>query len=125
MDAQPQRRYREEMRNVLALAVILAFSPARSEDIPEHTQAGLRALLTASLAANQCEDTQIDPDRFEEVAKSFGIEADEIFGRYKDFSDAFTADLLKGAQSEPEKFCALALKTFGPDGDLPGVLGTE
>ncbi len=113
------------MRSILAFAMILACSPAWSDDIPEHTQAGLRALLTASLAAKQCEDMEIDPNRFEEVAKSYGIEADEILGRYKDFSDAFTADLLKGAQAEPGKFCALALTTFGPDGTIPGVLGTD
>ena len=113
------------MRNVLAITAILACSPARCDDIPEHTQAGLRALLTASLAAKQCEDMQINPNRFDEVAKSYGIEADEILGRYKDFSNAFTADLLKGAKSEPDKFCALALKTFGPDGDIPGLLGTD
>ena len=82
-------------------------------------------MLTASLAAKQCDDLQIDPDRFEEVAKSYGIEADDILGRFKDFSDAFTADLLNGAQAQPDKFCALALKTFGPDGTIPGVLGTD
>ena len=60
------------MRLAISIVILVMASPVWADDIPERTRNGLQALLTASVAVKTCDEIQGDPDRFDEVAKSYG-----------------------------------------------------
>lgn len=106
------------------IACLFAFhgAPAIAEPMPKGQIAIARAMITAGIAGRTCERYRLNSVQLEMFGAEQKLDPNELFGRYREFSEAYAKTIFDQEAADHAHFCEVAWDVFGDHGPLAHLL---